>query len=52
MERKYKKRVKRRYDVNRLGVEFGGGVTLVRWFNLGAHRPQDNLYWLPSNVFG
>ena len=29
MKRKYKTRVRRRYDGNRLGVEFGGEVTLV-----------------------
>ena len=26
--RKYKRRVKRRYDGNRVGIEFGSGVTL------------------------
>ena len=29
MKRKYKRRVKRSYDRNRLGVQFGGEVTLL-----------------------
>ena len=30
MKRRYRSRVKRRYDGNHLGVKFGGEVTLVR----------------------